>query len=461
MTDGPDPTKEGAGVDVPGGRFPTWMGQLATARARTARLREVHSADTLSDERASKAIEELQLAYEELTVAEDEIRRQYDELSTAHGIIEAERVRYRDLFQQAPVPYVVTDPSGIIRDANIAAGRLIKWPLELLPGKPLTDFTHETSRRRVRDLLVRLADAQADVIVRIKLVTRRKSVVRVEATASVTRGWTGDVQEVRWLLVDQRPRRRRDRARIERAATLEALVAERTSDLERSQRLKERLVATVSHELRTPLAAIAGFTELLSLGVRGPLSEAQRADIERIHRAYEHMARVVDDLLSFSKISAGQLPLDIQDAALRDQLRVVTEMITHQAGERGVTLTVAEPAETMVVRADPERFRQIVLNLVGNAVKFTPPGGSVTVRCTTTEHEAILEVRDDGRGIPHENHESIFEPFVRLPRDRLTPGTGLGLAISREMARAMGGDLTVTGDVDVGSCFALRLPLAT
>jgi signal transduction histidine kinase len=135
--------------------------------------------------------------------------------------------------------------------------------------------------------------------------------------------------------------------------------------------------------------------------------------------------------------------------------------VSHQAGERGVTLTIAEPDASIVIRADPERFRQIVLNLVGNAVKFTPPGGTVNVQQSLTDHDVIIQVRDTGRGIPRENHEMIFEPFVRLPRDRLTPGTGLGLAISREMARAMGGDLTLSGDIDVGSCFELRLPLST
>jgi signal transduction histidine kinase len=115
----------------------------------------------------------------------------------------------------------------------------------------------------------------------------------------------------------------------------------------------------------------------------------------------------------------------------------------------------------VIVRADPERLRQIMLNLIGNAVKYTPRGGTVVVRPRVDGRDVFIEVVDDGPGVPRENHESIFEPFVRLSRDKLSPGTGLGLAISRTMARAMGGDVTLAKELAVGSCFTLRLPGST
>ncbi|MGH7620619.1 MAG: sensor histidine kinase, partial [Gemmatimonadaceae bacterium] len=144
-------------------------------------------------------------------------------------------------------------------------------------------------------------------------------------------------------------------------------------------------------------------------------------------------------------------------------MQAVMELVAPQAGERGITLDVATPPGTLVVRADPERFRQILLNLVVNAVKFTPRGGVVNVRARLTGPDVIVEVEDTGEGISPRDRESIFAPFVRL-RPGHAPGVGLGLAISRDMARAMGGDLSVDGNDGndgndgIGSCFTLRLP---
>lgn len=217
----------------------------------------------------------------------------------------------------------------------------------------------------------------------------------------------------------------------------------------------------MSHELRTPLGAIAGFTELLSLGARGSLTEEQQEDVRRIHGAYEHMSRVVEDLLSFNRIAAGTLALDIQDVDVGDLLRAVQELIGHQAVERGVSLTSDDLVGTQTVRADPHRLRQILLNLVGNAVKYTPSGGSVHIQATATTTDALIEIEDTGPGIPASEQASIFDPFIRLLHDKAAPGSGLGLAISREMARAIGGDVTVASEIDVGSRFSVRLPFST
>jgi signal transduction histidine kinase len=440
-------------------RLVTWSSEVTTGRARTAALRDIGG--VTSDAHATRVIHELELTYEELSVAEEELRAQNEDLIVARSALDAERLRYRELFEQAPIPYVITDNMGTIRRANLAAGSLLRCRIEFLRNKPLTVFTRGASRRRLRELLGSLSGDDDHVTLRFNLVARGKKVVPVEATTNVARDRHGRIQDIRWLFADLRPRRRLERARRARTTGLETLVAERTSELERSQRVKEQLVATVSHELRTPLAAVAGYTEILTLGLRGDLNDAQRMDLARIHRASEHMARVVEDLLNYSAISAGQAVVDIQDTVLSDELRAVADLIADRAIERDVRFTLAEPAESVIVRADPERLRQIMLNLIGNAVKYTPRGGTVVVRPRVDGRDVFIEVVDDGPGVPRENHESIFEPFVRLSRDKLSPGTGLGLAISRTMARAMGGDVTLAKELAVGSCFTLRLPGST
>lgn len=461
MADVPNRSNAAAAPGAVGAAFVGWTQRLAESRTRTARLRDIPRADDSSDGRARLALEELQLTYEELSVAEDELRVQNEELASAHALVEAERIRYRELFQQAPVPYIVTNDAGTIQDANQAAERLVKVPTDRLVGKPLVVFTRAGSRRLLRETVQRFHMGATTAEVELEITTRRGTIVPVTATASASRHNGARIREIRWLLLDQRPTRRRERTRREQAGQLDALVAARTSDLERTHELKDRLVAMVSHELRTPLAAIAGFTELLSMGLRGPLSEEQRLDIERIHRAYEHMARVVDDLLNYSKVTGGRMSFEVEDAALNGQLQMVTELVAQHAAERNVAVVVDAADADAVVHADPERLRQILLNLVGNAVKYTPPGGTVTVRERVEGCDAVIDVEDTGAGIPRDQHEHIFEPFVRLPRDAAVAGSGLGLAISREMARAMAGDLTVSSEVGVGSCFRLRLPRST
>jgi signal transduction histidine kinase len=283
----------------------------------------------------------------------------------------------------------------------------------------------------------------------------------VRVTIAAARGLRGELVEIRWLLVDQRPRRRRAVARRRRAAELESLVARRTSELEHTQRLKDKLVATVSHELRTPLAAIGGYAELLLMDLRGVLTEAQRTDVQRIQRACEHLSKIVDDLLDYSRLAAQDLAFDIHDTALDESLRGVMDLIAPQAREKRPSVELLVPPTIGLVRADPERLRQIVVNLVGNAIKFTPAGGTIYVRAFASNAEGIVEVKDTGPGIRSSDRDLIFEPFVRLRPDAATPGAGLGLSISRRMARAMEGDLTVQPGSNGGSCFALRLPLST
>jgi PAS domain S-box-containing protein len=436
-----------------------WLAELDRSRARTSTLRRGHLADVApSDE--GVALHELVLTYEELSVAEEELRVQHDELEQSHAVVEEERRRYQQLFHHAPVAYVVTDAHGAIVDANRSATRLLEYRETTLIGKPLIVFTHDASRRRMREVLNRVHGGETVVTFRMKVARRTKGSVIVEATVAASHNRRGELTELRWLLVDVRRRRKVERARRLRAERLELVVAERTAELEHAQQLKDRLLAIVSHELRTPLSAIGGYTELLSMGLRGPLSDEQQLDVQRIRRAYEHLARIVDDLLNFNKLVARTLSYDIVDVALEDAVRGAWELTAPQARDHALTLELGA-APPVIVRADGERLRQIIVNLIGNAVKFTGAGGTVRVSASADSRCAMIRVEDNGPGIPEAARESIFEPFVRIGTDHGVPGSGLGLAISRDMAVAMGGELTVSSELGIGSCFTLRIPVST
>ena len=222
---------------------------------------------------------------------------------------------------------------------------------------------------------------------------------------------------------------------------------------------KAQFLAIMSHELRTPLNAIAGYVQLLEMGVRGPVNEQQRADLERIAKSQQYLTRLVCDVLDFARMEVGQLTVAVDDVTLADALDAADAFIAPQARANGLTYAYHRPSRAVTVRADRERLEQIVLNLLSNAMKFTPAGGRVTLDCSTRDGKVVVLVRDSGRGIPAEKQTSIFEPFTQVDQTytREVGGAGLGLAISRELSRAMGAELTVDSRPGRGSTFALRL----
>ena len=233
---------------------------------------------------------------------------------------------------------------------------------------------------------------------------------------------------------------------------------------------KGQFLSTMSHELRTPLNAIGGYTDLLTLGLRGPLTDAQRQDLERVRLANQHLMSLVTDVLNFARVDAGQIEFRPADVELASVVGELESLIGPQLAAKRIAFDHDACAPDTsdrphVVRADPEKLRQILLNLLSNAVKFTDPGGRVAIVCEAERGADVgsVRVRDTGRGIPSDQLERIFEPFVQVDRHRTLgsqQGVGLGLAISRELARGMGGDLTVESTPGQGSTFTLTLPRA-
>jgi PAS domain S-box-containing protein len=435
-----------------------WQDEVAQARERFRVIRSMPS-DAQSPSSVT-ALEELAVVFEQLSVAEEELRAQNDELERAQAVLDAERLRYRELFDHAPVPYIVTDGSGIIRAANGAASSALRCRADRLPGKPLAVFTKDLSRRRLRSALTKIVQADDPVTFALTIVARDGRPHRMEINAAAVRDLHGALVEIRWLLVDRTAQARKERRRRTRSRRLEALVDQRTAELRREQTLKDDLLATVSHEFRTALAAIGGYADLLELGVHGELTVSQRGDVTHIQRAFQHLSRVVEDLLSYANVSAGRLSMEVGDVLMLDVVRGLFDLVAPQAATRGVTLRLESIDPRIAARADAERLRQVLLNLLSNAVKFTPPHGTVRLACRADEHHVYVDITDSGEGIPAESRDTIFDPFVRL-KTRSSAGTGLGLTISRSLARAMGGDVTVAESSPTGSRFVVQLDRST
>lgn len=227
-----------------------------------------------------------------------------------------------------------------------------------------------------------------------------------------------------------------------------------------ASRSKSMFLANMSHELRAPLSVIGGYAELLAMGLRGPVTPEQRTDLSRIMQSQQHLLQLIAEVLNFVKSESGRTEFHFAEVPLHVAVNDVADMLEGAVNERGLAL--ARPADLgdAVVWADPIRLRQILVNLVTNAIKYTPPrGGNIELSSTVMRDVVTVQVTDHGPGIPAEKLEAIFEPFVQLDSELANRrgGVGLGLAISRDLARAMHGDLTVESTLGAGSRFTLAL----
>ena len=245
---------------------------------------------------------------------------------------------------------------------------------------------------------------------------------------------------------------------LERSRLFEAERSAR-QQAEAANRAKSDFLAIMSHELRTPLNAIGGYTELIEMGVRGPVSPEQRRDLRRIQTSQRHLLGLINEVLNYAKLESGSVVYDFADVPAVEAMAMARELVAPQAEAKRLKLTFGSCSSDILVRADTEKLQQILVNLLSNAVKFTD-AGEIELGCDVDDVAVRFVVRDTGIGIPAVQLNRIFEPFVQVRADltRTIEGTGLGLAISRDLARGMGGDLTAESETGRGSAFTLSLP---
>lgn len=221
-----------------------------------------------------------------------------------------------------------------------------------------------------------------------------------------------------------------------------------------------RFLGNISHEIRTPLNAMFGYVDLIAKGIHGPITELQRIDLERIATSQRHLLVLIGELLDFVRVGSGREVYDAVAIPIQDAVKEAVELLEPMIAKHAHNCRVVADTDPILASADPERLHQILVNLISNAIKFTSPGGRITIICKEVHDHVVVEVSDTGRGIAADKLDLIFEAFVQVLDDdaRKHGGVGLGLPISRDLARAMNGELTVSSTVGQGSTFTLTLP---
>jgi signal transduction histidine kinase len=372
-------------------------------------------------------------------------------MSMADAEARALAAAWQSTFDAISEPIMLLRSDGAILRANAAASRLLGLDVDgALQSSTLFDLLGGWSPELEQQL------ERGDRIRGIEL--RHRDRIFMVAIDPAEHSQAVHTADAVCILTDVTSRREHERER----ETLLVEAQEARADAERANHAKSEFLAVMSHELRTPLNAIAGYVELLKLGIRGPITEAQEKDLDRIRRSQQHLLSLINDVLNFAKIESGRLQYYIEDFPLDVALQYSSEFIEPLVRTKGVAFAITRCDPMPIVRADREKFQQIMLNLLSNAVKFTPAGGSIDVNCSSDRTLVRTVVSDTGPGVPPDKREAIFEPFVQVGRrqQRGEQGIGLGLAISRDLARGMGGDLTCSPNEGGGSRFELTVPRA-
>ncbi len=373
------------------------------------------------------------------------------EAVTARRLIEESASRYRFLADTIPVQVWTATADGWLDYVNDRAESYFGVPMSALVGDAWQTFVHPDDLAGAGAQWARSLAAGSPYQVEFRLRGADGAYRWHLARGTAQRSSEGDV--LRWFGTN---------TDIEDAKRNEAELKRLTVEATDANRAKSDFLAAMSHELRTPLNAIGGYAQLIEMGVRGPVTDEMIEDLRKIQRSKDHLNTLVGGVLAFAKEGAGRIELQARPLRVEALLDSVLDMVLPQLAERSLALVREPSSEELVVSADVDKARQILLNLLANALKFTPAGGTITVRARDAGAMVDIDVRDTGIGVPEALLAQIFEPFVQArralhPRDG---GVGLGLAISRQLALAMRGDLTVVSPAGEGSTFTLALPKA-
>ena len=360
--------------------------------------------------------------------------------------------RFRNILNTVPIGILYTDLGGQVRQANPQFCELLGYSADELADMRAQDFTEPEDWRAEAELLGQLIRGETTGYrMRKRYVARDGHRIWVQSVVSALRDEAGESRRIVGVAEDI----------TEQLRLAESERARETA--EAANRAKSDFLSRMSHELRTPLNAMLGFAQLLEMDQRSPLSPNQRPWVSQIQQAGWHLLEMINDVLDLSRIEAGTLRLQTQDIDLAEQVEASLALVAQEAQRRGLTLSHTLDPSARRVRGDSTRVRQVLTNLLTNAVKYNVERGSVRIMARVLKERGMVEVvvADTGLGMTSDQMAQLFQPFNRLGRERSArEGTGIGLVISQRLADLMGGSLTARSVAGQGSAFMLRLPVA-
>lgn len=401
----------------------------------------------------ASCLQELQTALEQLRVAEEELYQQNEELIVARQQAELDRQRYQELFEFAPDGYLVTDLYGKVCVSNRVAAALLNLNREFLIGKPLAVFVPEDYRRTFRMMLNQLPCMDRVQEWELKLKTYGNQLIDVALTVATVRDEGGQAIALRWLVRDITARKQgEEKLQQVQVQNLQLIEADR---------LKSQFITTLSHELRTPMNAILGFSQLLLRQFHQQHDPQLVHMVDRIFSNGRHLLSLIEEMLDFSRLKSNRIELSFEEFDLAELLRTTVNELQVLAEQKNLRMNfdLLTPSPIWVVNDRP-RLRQIIINLLANAIKFTDVGEVSVQGFELPEGRVAIAVRDTGMGIDPADHDAIFQEFWQANQTttRRFGGTGLGLSITQALVKLMGGSINLESALDRGSTFRVELP---
>ena len=387
--------------------------------------------------------------------AGDLLRRQYEELAAVKVALEAERERFRELFEFAPYAYVVTDRHGVVRDLNLAAEDLFGRQRDRIMGKPMRLFIPMDRKEQFYDIMTQLEHTGRIADVQVTLASPFATHVSISASVYPQTGMP--IEQIRWQLLNITERVAREEEIRHLNADLEERVRERTLELTRANAAKDEFLGMISHELKTPITVIAGNAEALTRHGDALSPEQRDGALLDVRIEADRLQRIIDNLLVLARLEGGQ---DIGREPLRLDMLVANRVASHRGRfpRRQIEAALDGP---VLVDAAPVYVDQVLRNLISNAEKYSSVDGAIriTIDGGIDGRMAVVCVADEGDGVPESEMPRLFTPFYRSQRTaHFAPGAGIGLAVCKRLIEAQGGRIWAERGKTAGMAFCFSLP---
>lgn len=373
--------------------------------------------------------------------------RDITEHKRAEEALKASEENFRALFESTPDGILILDFKGNILSANAAVGKMVATPVDRIIGSNIYNFLTPESEATAAEDQINVYNDGGGYLSTYKILSSNGETLWIEGlgTRIVYRDSPANIVVIRDVTV--------------RKQAEETLINAKIA-AEEANRTKSEFLANMSHELRTPLNSIIGFSDLIAEGAPGPLTEKQARYIEFISVSGKNLLRIINDILDLSKAEAGKIELNREEFRISNSVDKVISTMLPQTKEKKITLSHKPETRALTAYADPSKFEQILYNLLSNATKFTPEGGSIDVFSEKEGEMVRVTVRDTGIGISEENLNKIFNPFVQIDSSmkRSFEGTGLGLALVKKFVEMHGGNIRVESKLGEGTAFTFELP---